>query len=45
MPSMVPVFLAFARSQPDSIMDSVIDQRKVLEMGQQASESRVVEAV
>ncbi|WP_226647812.1 NAD(P)/FAD-dependent oxidoreductase [Microbulbifer variabilis] len=45
MPSMVPVFLAFARSQPDSIMDSVIDQRKALEMGQQASESRVVEAV
>lgn len=27
MPSMVPVFLAFAREQPDAIMDSVVDQR------------------
>lgn len=45
MPGMVPVFLAFARSQPDSIMESVIDQRKVQGMDQQASESRIVEAV
>ncbi|WP_445359831.1 NAD(P)/FAD-dependent oxidoreductase [Microbulbifer sp. EKSA005] len=30
IPSMVPVFLAFARSQPDSIMDSVIDQREAM---------------
>ncbi|MCW8879189.1 MAG: NAD(P)/FAD-dependent oxidoreductase [Kangiellaceae bacterium] len=27
MPSMVPVFLAFARNQPEDIMDCVIDQR------------------
>ncbi|WP_444890616.1 NAD(P)/FAD-dependent oxidoreductase [Microbulbifer sp. DLAB2-AA] len=45
MPGMVPVFLAFARSQPDSIMDSVIDQRKAMGMDQQASESSVVEAL
>lgn len=31
MPSMVPVFLSFAREQPDSIMDSVIDQRRVFD--------------
>ncbi|BBM03078.1 NAD(P)/FAD-dependent oxidoreductase [Microbulbifer sp. GL-2] len=45
MPGMVPVFLAFARSQPDSIMESVIDQRKVQGMDHQASESRIVEAL
>ena len=31
MPSMVPVFLNFAREQPDDIMDSIIDQRKVFD--------------
>ncbi|GAB2884777.1 hypothetical protein GCM10027180_13940 [Microbulbifer echini] len=45
MPSMVPVFLAFARNQPDSIMDSVIDQRKLQSREHQVSENRVVEAV
>ncbi|WP_444945222.1 NAD(P)/FAD-dependent oxidoreductase [Microbulbifer sp. VTAC004] len=45
MPGMVPVFLAFARSQPDSIMDSVIDQRKMQGMNREVSEINVVEAV
>ncbi|WP_444930797.1 NAD(P)/FAD-dependent oxidoreductase [Microbulbifer sp. SSSA002] len=31
IPSMVPVFLAFARSQPDSIMESVVDQREAMQ--------------
>jgi flavin-dependent dehydrogenase len=31
MPSMVPVFLAFAREQADSIMDSTMDQRLVFD--------------
>ncbi|MCO1334752.1 tryptophan 7-halogenase [Microbulbifer sp. OS29] len=45
MPSMVPVFLAFARGQPDSIMDSVIDQRKNLSGTQLESASVDLEVV
>ena len=41
MPSMVPVFLGFARQQPDSIMTTIVDQRRK----QVATESELAEAL